>query len=154
MRKAYSNQLALVTGLLLAVMCVIFALVRSPESLAIQGMASLPIPHSLEGRGLCDYCHGIKGIHPYPLKHLGWSNESCLGCHQPTLPSDQDEKITEKKPPAEIPPVLHPIGEDWEDCLECHGVDIDLHPAPADHKGFSNKSCTKCHLPSPDDNQS
>jgi len=41
------------------------------------------LSHPLEEYERCNECHGLDGMAPYPLKHLGWSERSCLQCHPP-----------------------------------------------------------------------
>src|SRR5574340_845568 len=87
MREVYSSQLALVVGILIVMVNAIFALIQSPEIHSSPEKVYIPVPHSVEGRGKCDACHDLKGDRPYPLRHLGWDNRSCLQCHLPVLKS-------------------------------------------------------------------
>jgi len=86
MRQAYSTQLAIVTGILILFITGAFALMQSPEMLESPRMEAIvvaqEIPHPIEGHENCGSCHGLKGMMPYPIKHLGWENESCMKCHQ------------------------------------------------------------------------
>ena len=87
MRESYSTQLAAISGILIVGTTLLFALIQSPElvfapeSAVAQG--AQPIAHPVEGHEGCDTCHGLKGEMPYPLKHIGWSNSSCMRCHFP-----------------------------------------------------------------------
>lgn len=84
MRERYSTELAIVSGIIIAVVAVVFALVQSPEIYQPEKtMASSAqgIPHPVEGMEECNSCHGIKGMYPYPPAHIGWSNQSCIKCH-------------------------------------------------------------------------
>ena len=81
MREIYATQLAIITGFLIVVVTLIFALIQSPEMLAGPERTSTPIPHPVEGYEPCDRCHGLKGVRPYPIKHLGWNEKSCIKCH-------------------------------------------------------------------------
>ncbi|MFH7320209.1 hypothetical protein ACHHRT_06270 [Desulfurivibrio sp. D14AmB] len=85
MREFYSTQLAITVGVLILLASVAFALLQSPELLRRQESsvagAARPVPHPMEGMGECRRCHGLAGVVPYPQKHTGWSDESCLKCH-------------------------------------------------------------------------
>jgi hypothetical protein len=84
MRERYSTELAIVSGIIIAVVAIAFALVQSPEIYQPEKtMVSIAqgIPHPVEGMEKCNSCHGIKGMYPYPPGHLGWSNQSCVKCH-------------------------------------------------------------------------
>jgi hypothetical protein len=84
MRERYSTELAIVSGIIIAVVAVAFALVQSPEIYQPEKTIvsnAQGIPHPVKGIEECNSCHGIKGMFPYPQGHLGWSNQSCVKCH-------------------------------------------------------------------------
>ncbi|HET98480.1 MAG TPA: hypothetical protein ENN98_07300 [Desulfurivibrio alkaliphilus] len=85
MRELYSTQLAITVGILILLVSVVFALRQAPELLRRQEAsvvgAAMPVPHPVGGMEACRYCHGLEGAVPYPAKHTGWSDESCLKCH-------------------------------------------------------------------------
>jgi hypothetical protein len=173
MRELYSFLLSIVAGLFIVIVTVIFAMIQSPEILYAPEREFMSIPHTIKGRIQCDGCHGIKGIKPYPIRHLGWSNESCMKCHLPAVSEVIDpleitpapplaaapdagvkDRPADRKVSAEekIPPITHPI-EGWEECIKCHSVDSNIMPAPEDHKNRGNDICTKCHVASIPDNK-
>jgi hypothetical protein len=84
-RQLYSTELAIAVGLLLFGLTIIFALVQSPHVSSPEPghFTGDMIPHPVEGLERCDRCHGPYGISPYPENHRGWSNPSCLYCHEP-----------------------------------------------------------------------
>ena len=84
MREVYSTELAIITGILIILATVTFALIQSPEILTTPERILFDVPHRIEGFDQCDTCHGIDSTHPYPSKHLGWNNASCTKCHFPT----------------------------------------------------------------------
>lgn len=81
MREKYSLLLALASGCLIFWITTLFALLQSPEILSASVLRGGVMPHPLEGHGKCDSCHGLAGVKPYPVRHLGWSNNSCTACH-------------------------------------------------------------------------
>jgi len=85
----YSIQLAMMTGLLIILVAGAFALIQSPEMLESPRMEAMvvaqKIPHPIQGHENCESCHGLKDMKPYPIKHLGWKNESCMKCHRGVL---------------------------------------------------------------------
>lgn len=84
MRHSFANQLAVVTGVLVLLVSVIFALIQTPGQDTTAAVAAAPIiPHPLEGYENCVECHGRNGAIPYPANHLGWPNTSCTQCHLP-----------------------------------------------------------------------
>jgi len=87
MRELYSTQLALAAGILTLFATLFFALRQAPETLTPRPTAAVKtaaaIPHGIEHMELCRDCHGLKGAHPYPARHTGWSNASCTRCHLP-----------------------------------------------------------------------
>jgi hypothetical protein len=93
-RETYSVHLAIVTGALIVVLAVIFALIQSPDLLELTARSAPAIPHPLEGYGECEVCHGVKAEIPYSIRHLGWSNASCTRCH---APSDTDAESEERR---------------------------------------------------------
>lgn len=84
MRHAFANQLAIVSGVLVILLAIIFALLQTPGQAAVTAVATAPIiPHPLVGYENCVECHGRNGAVPYPDYHLGWPNSSCTQCHLP-----------------------------------------------------------------------
>jgi hypothetical protein len=41
------------------------------------------IPHTLEGRDDCLFCHRLHGIKPFPVNHETRAPDKCQGCHKP-----------------------------------------------------------------------
>jgi mono/diheme cytochrome c family protein len=84
MRQAFATQLAVVTGVLIVILAVIFALIQTPSIAENALIAAAPlIPHPLDGYEDCVSCHGRNEDVPYPANHLGWPNTSCTQCHIP-----------------------------------------------------------------------
>lgn len=81
MREKYSLYLGLGTGGLVFLLTLLFAFLQSPETRSLSVKRGFVIPHPVEGYRECDSCHGLKGKYPYPVRHLGWSNRSCVSCH-------------------------------------------------------------------------
>ncbi|MDO9080117.1 MAG: hypothetical protein Q7U44_04900 [Desulfuromonadales bacterium] len=81
MREKYSVQLALASGGLIFLVTILFAVVQSPDILSASAQTGAAVPHPFSGYERCDSCHGRAGMMPYPVRHLGWSNGSCQGCH-------------------------------------------------------------------------
>ncbi len=48
---------------------------------------------------------------------------------------------------AAIPSIPHGINDERSECSLCHAVDSQIRPAPADHQGRSDNTCTTCHQP-------
>lgn len=86
MREYYSTHLALVVGLLVLVISAFFAFRQSPELLEYRESpvvkAAMALPHPVAGMEGCHDCHGPKSDLPYPVKHTGWSDQSCTKCHE------------------------------------------------------------------------
>lgn len=85
MREYYSTQLAVVVGVLLLVVSAAFAFKQSPELLEHRKAAqrvAMELPHPLAGMENCFDCHGPQSDWPYPPRHTGWSDHSCVRCHQ------------------------------------------------------------------------
>ena len=86
MREFYSTQLALVVGLLILLVSAFFAFRQSPELLehreSAAVKAAVALPHPVAGMEQCHDCHGLKSDLPYPVKHTGWSDQSCTRCHE------------------------------------------------------------------------
>jgi hypothetical protein len=83
MREKYAVYLALASGGFVFLVTTLFALVQSPEILTASVRKGAAIPHPVAAHEKCDTCHGRTGMMPYPIRHLGWSNASCEGCHSP-----------------------------------------------------------------------
>jgi hypothetical protein len=81
MREKYAVHLALASGGFIFLVAILFALVQSPDILSASVQKGAAVPHPFAGYERCDSCHGRAGMIPYPLRHLGWSNDSCQGCH-------------------------------------------------------------------------
>jgi hypothetical protein len=85
LRELYSTALAIISGLMIIGVTLIFALIQSqeliyqPEKPVWMGCSI--ISHPIEEYEQCAECHGLAGMAPYPLKHLGWNNRSCVECH-------------------------------------------------------------------------
>ncbi len=80
----------------------------------------------------CGSCHReTEG--KLPASHQSLTNKTCTECHTTTISG----------PPAPAPRVSHTT-EGRSDCLSCHRSD-GLRPAPADHGGRPNGTCTLCH---------
>lgn len=169
MREKYSLLLALASGCLIFLITTLFALLQSPEILSVSALRGGVMPHPLEGHGKCDSCHGLAGVKPYPVRHLGWINNSCTACHPPpgiaetsaaglvhdtrakpapgdetgvsSPPVSDESKPSVRKKEFVIP---HPI-KGHEECFTCHDPGRGLMPAPPDHKGWRNESCEGCH---------
>lgn len=88
MRQVFANQLAVVIGVLVLVVSMIFALIQSTGALGItQGPpdAQAPvIPHPVAGYLDCLSCHDLDEDVPFPLDHEGYANAVCTGCHIPS----------------------------------------------------------------------
>jgi hypothetical protein len=88
MRQMFANQLAVVIGVWVLVVALIFALIQSTGALGItQGPpATQPpvIPHPVIGYLDCLSCHNLEGIVPFPPDHVGYANAVCTGCHIPS----------------------------------------------------------------------
>jgi hypothetical protein len=82
MRQLYSTELAIVSGILIVLAAIIFAIVQTPFTTDDIASAN-PTPHPLQGWENCSSCHGPDGTYPYPSRHLGWSDRSCFACHPP-----------------------------------------------------------------------
>jgi len=87
MRQLYSTQIAIITGILIILLVIGFAVMQSPEILEFPETSPVVragvMPHAVQGYERCNACHGIDGIKPYPIRHLGWDNKSCIKCHLP-----------------------------------------------------------------------
>lgn len=145
MREKYSVYLALASGCLIFLVTILFALLQSPEILTASVQRGGAMPHPFAGKEQCDTCHGFSGIKPYPIRHLGWSNGSCIRCHpSPDMPGDPPKApVSDSK--VEAAPIPHPV-KGHEACNSCHESGTGSIPAPADHAGWDNKSCEGCHL--------
>ncbi len=99
MRQLFANQLAVVIGVLVLVVSMIFALIQSTGALGItQGPpATQPpiIPHPVIGYLDCLSCHNLDRIVPFPPDHVGYSNAVCTGCHIPSGAETFPERGTE-----------------------------------------------------------
>ncbi len=119
------------------------------------------IPHTLVGRTECLLCHGPNGLKPVPANHTGRANDMCTLCHRPSggasptvtstagrtpvspqTPAATPTRARETEAPPSIPHTL--VGR--SECLLCHGPG-GLKPAPANHAGRTNDTCTACHKP-------
>jgi len=84
MREIYSRHLAIFIGIFVFISTVIFALIQTSELLLEEEWVRYDMTHPIEGYEQCDTCHGLDADYPYPQNHQGWSNQSCIKCHQPT----------------------------------------------------------------------
>ncbi|MDW7711909.1 MAG: hypothetical protein SCH98_15700 [Deferrisomatales bacterium] len=143
MRELYSRHLAAVTGALILLAAVVFAVVQSPEvwelSAGTAASQAQEVSHPIEGRERCGACHGPQGVKPYPVRHLGWSTASCTRCHAPGPAPSAPPPAS----PGAAAPLPHPL-EGYESCGDCHGPE-GVFPFPDDHRGFSDRGCTACH---------
>jgi len=155
MRQQYSTQLAITAGVLILIATAVFSLVQSPELLAFKEAAAMksapPVPHPFAGRRNCRDCHALRSMIPYPLKHAGWSNESCPRCHAAVkaVAPAVVAPLPGHSPAATIKDAARsmPHGqEEMENCIGCHGFDGEL-PYPADHSGRKEDGCPACHKP-------
>ncbi|HEY6042137.1 MAG TPA: NapC/NirT family cytochrome c, partial [Anaerolineae bacterium] len=100
------------------------------------------IPHPIGGSPDCQICHGPKSIvRPFPSDHTGRANETCMACHQPSIPPSGG--TTAKAPPI----IPHDLAGRAE-CLGCHGSGAGSIPQiPQFHKDyeFKNSACLTCH---------
>jgi hypothetical protein len=88
MRQMFANQLAVVIGVMVLVISMIFALIQSTGALGItQGPPETQppiIPHPVIGYLDCRSCHDLDGIVPFPPNHEDYANAVCTGCHIPS----------------------------------------------------------------------
>jgi hypothetical protein len=88
MRQMFANQLAVVIGVLVLVVSMIFALIQSTGALGItQGPPETQppvIPHPVIGYLDCLSCHDLDGRVPFPPDHVSYANAVCTGCHIPS----------------------------------------------------------------------
>ncbi len=107
------------------------------------GASPKKIPHPIGGSPDCQICHGSKSIvRPYPSDHVGLTNDTCLACHQPTIPPTQ-ASLARSGPP-QIPHDLAGRAE----CLGCHAnAASGVTQVPQFHKDyeFPNTGCVNCH---------
>jgi hypothetical protein len=99
------------------------------------------VPHPLEGREDCMMCHAAGGMMPVPADHSGRTNDTCTMCHTAPAPG---AKAATPGGAAKQSAVPHSI-DGSSNCLMCHEPGSDLEPAPADHAGRTNDTCTMCH---------
>ncbi len=101
------------------------------------------VPHPIGGNPDCQICHGPKSLaRPYPIDHVGRANQTCLACHQPSIPAT-DTKTVKASPPG-IPHNLPGRSQ----CLGCHaGGTAGVPQVPQFHKDyeFPNTACLNCH---------
>ncbi len=101
------------------------------------------VPHPIGGNPDCQICHGPKSLaRPYPSDHAGRTNQTCLACHQPSIPAS-DAKTTKTAPP----PIPHNLSGRSQ-CLGCHASGAASVPqVPQFHKDyeFPNTACLNCH---------
>jgi uncharacterized paraquat-inducible protein A len=146
MREIYSKQLAIAVGIITFLIVMIFSLLQSPEVLSSGYKSSSTIPHPVEGYENCSSCHSIKADWPYPIRHIGWSDNSCLKCHLPYSINDEHSRIKENaQMNNRITPNPHPR-EGWDNCLNCHSLEEGILPVPENHRGWKNEVCGDCHL--------
>ncbi len=124
-------------------------LAPTPEPTGAPQVAAALIPHPIKGQEQCDTCHGIDGMKPFPVDHVGRPNESCTVCHLPG-PTPEPGATTESGAAAGGPgaiPASHDLTSDtYKDCAICHGTDK-MKPYPANHEAFPQDNCTACHKP-------
>ncbi|MCE7984987.1 MAG: hypothetical protein DYG89_27755 [Caldilinea sp. CFX5] len=147
MRHAFANQLAIVTGVLVILLAVVFALIQTPGQAALTSVTDAPvIPHPLVGYENCVECHGRNGSVPYPANHLGWPNASCTQCHLPadTLAVGGGAAL----PPAALAALREQEGVDGGTALLAEEAGAQSTPAEqvaAGESVFANR-CASCHV--------
>lgn len=93
------------------------------------------VPHSLQGRADCMYCHIGNTYFSVPADHKRRTNDMCLGCH-PLNPS-----VARPTPR----PASHPA-QGRENCLSCHFLGLEgAKPIPGTHAERANETCRSCH---------
>lgn len=93
------------------------------------------VPHSLQGRADCMYCHIDNTYFSVPADHKRRTNDMCLGCHP------LDKSVARSTPR----PVSH-SAEGRENCLTCHFLGVNgAKPIPGSHAGRTNETCRSCH---------
>jgi mono/diheme cytochrome c family protein len=147
MRQAFANQLAIVTGVLVILLAVIFALIQTPGQAGVTAVTDAPvIPHPLVGYENCVECHGRNGAIPYPANHLGWPNSSCTQCHLPadTLVLGGGADL----PPAALAAIREQAGVDGGTELLAEEADNQTTPADQVTTGESvfAERCASCHV--------
>lgn len=147
MRHAFANQLAIVTGVLVILLAVVFALIQTPGQAAVTAVTDAPvIPHPLVGYENCVECHGRNGAIPYPANHLGWPNTSCTQCHLPadTLAQGGGADL----PPAALAAIREQEGVDAG--TELLAAEADNQTTPADQVATGEnvfaERCASCHV--------
>lgn len=95
MRETYSRHLAIFIGIFVFIVTVIFALIQTSELLLEEEWVRYDMTHPIEGYEQCNTCHGLDAEYPYPINHQGWSNQSCIKCHQPT---EENSAVFQKSP--------------------------------------------------------
>lgn len=150
MKEVYSTQLAIASGVIIFIIVVAFALVQSPALLDLGTAArETPyVPHPVNGEDRCSSCHRVGGTRPYPLKHLGWNDRSCLECHgMKVAPSAVAGPVRELAHGHEragtAVTVPHAI-EGMRACTGCHG-EGGLRAYPPSHAGWADDGCLLCH---------
>ena len=53
--------------------------------------AAPAIPHTMQGMGECQNCHGPDGIKPWPENHATFTSDICTNCHQPPQTDGEPE---------------------------------------------------------------
>lgn len=147
MRHAFANQLAIVTGVLVILLAVIFALIQTPGQAAVTAVTDAPvIPHPLVGYENCVECHGRNGAIPYPANHLGWPNTSCTQCHLPadTLAAGGGATL----PPAALAAIREQAGVDAGTALLAEEAERQTTPAEqiANGEQVFAARCASCHV--------
>lgn len=108
-----------------------------------QGASPPAIPHPIGGAPDCQICHGVGSlVRPFPADHAGRTNDQCLSCHQPSIPTSKPQPLVAGPP--YIPHDL--VGR--SECLGCHNSGAANTPQiPQFHKdyGFNNNACLTCH---------
>ena len=109
------------------------------------------VPHPIGGSPNCQICHGQgTKVKPYPADHVGRTNDVCLACHKPTIPSPSNAAVPggSQPNPAGGPPSIPHDTAGRTQCLGCHGSGAAGVPqVPQFHidYGFTNNNCLTCH---------
>lgn len=106
------------------------------------------VPHSITmGNERCPLCHGEPARDlGMPVSHLRFETDDCLLCHPvDTRYADREPQAAglSLSPASDVP---HPEDGIFAVCAECHHVEP-RSSLPANHKDFSQETCTECHEP-------
>lgn len=146
MRHAFANQLAIVSGVLVILLAIIFALLQTPGQAAVTAVATAPvIPHPLVGYENCVECHGHNGAVPYPLNHLGWPSSSCTQCHLPADAIALGDAVSVAPADAALLSARE-AAEEGTQPLADEGVALTPVDQFTSGEGVFNARCASCHM--------